>query len=307
MPLLELGVGFRGDMDGWNNLYVVGALLGLDLGRGGISIDEIVEASGVGDSMDQPLKHWSTGMRARLGFALATARPCDVLLIDEVLAVGDLRFRASAIERVRTLSADGTAVVLASHDISLINEVCERVVQLELGRVVADGPATEVTERYEGVMWSGRSEPRFGPVRISQFSLSSTWVATGGRVQISAIVEVREPSPSVRLELALRDPAGQGWAKDSETDRVDSWTICCAVVADEGGFAEPGRYAVSIDSGPLEGNGRVHAILSAIEARDACCIAEAWMEMAVGATDDPHRETPAAFTFEVETTTSRIE
>ncbi|MHB0879011.1 MAG: ABC transporter ATP-binding protein, partial [Anaerolineae bacterium] len=146
--LLELSAGFHPDLSGRENVYLSGALMGLSRRQMDALYDEIVAFSGVGDFIDTPQRHYSSGMSMRLGFAVATCVRPDVLLIDEVLAVGDQSFASKCLERVSELKAGGAAVLFVSHDLDAVSHFCERAVLLNAGQVVYSGSTEEVIQRY---------------------------------------------------------------------------------------------------------------------------------------------------------------
>ncbi len=147
-PLLELGAGFDPELTGRENVFLFGVLLGRRRRQLRDAYASIVAFSGLDDSMDVAVKNYSSGMIARLGFAVATACAPDVLLVDEVLAVGDEAFRARCSVRIAELRARGTAIVLVSHDLFLVEREADRVLWLEAGRVVAEGEPAEIVARY---------------------------------------------------------------------------------------------------------------------------------------------------------------
>jgi ABC-type polysaccharide/polyol phosphate transport system ATPase subunit len=142
--LLGLGVGFDVDLSGAENILLGGAFLGLDDAKVQELLPSIVEFADLGAFIDAPLKTYSAGMRARLGFAIATAVDPDILLLDEVLATGDANFRAKSKARVIELVRAAKAVVLVTHDMEWVREYCNRAVLLEKGRIVLEGPPDEV-------------------------------------------------------------------------------------------------------------------------------------------------------------------
>ena len=152
VSLLELGGGFGRDFSGRENIMLGGALHGLD--RAGIEakIDDIIEFSELGHFIDVPVKTYSSGMFVRLGFAITAHLDADILLIDEVLAVGDEAFQRKCEERIARQVSDGATLVLVSHDASLIKRTCERVVVLDGGKVVFDGPVAEGMTHYHHMM-----------------------------------------------------------------------------------------------------------------------------------------------------------
>jgi ABC-type polysaccharide/polyol phosphate transport system ATPase subunit len=143
--LLGLGVGFDVELSGVENILLGGAFLGLEGSRIRDLLPSIVEFADLGQFIDAPLKTYSSGMRARLGFAIATAVDPDILLLDEVLATGDANFRAKSKARVIELVKAAKAVVLVTHDMEWVREYCNRALLLEKGRVIREGLPDEVT------------------------------------------------------------------------------------------------------------------------------------------------------------------
>ncbi len=144
--LLTLGAGFDRDLSGRDNILLGGAVLGLDddVTRG--LLPSIIEYAELGDFIDAPLKTYSSGMRARLGFAIATSVDPDILLLDEVLATGDAQFRTKSKARVIELAKSAKAVVLVTHDMAWVTEYCNRAVLIERGKVIVEGEPAEVVE-----------------------------------------------------------------------------------------------------------------------------------------------------------------
>jgi ABC-type polysaccharide/polyol phosphate transport system ATPase subunit len=143
--LLGLGAGFDVELSGIENILLGGAFLGLD-GRHTLALlPSIVEFADLGQFIDAPLKTYSAGMRARLGFAIATAVDPDILLLDEVLATGDANFRAKSKARVIELVRAAKGVVLVTHDMDWVREYCNRALLLEKGQVIVEGPPDQVT------------------------------------------------------------------------------------------------------------------------------------------------------------------
>jgi ABC-type polysaccharide/polyol phosphate transport system ATPase subunit len=142
--LLHLGAGFDVELTGRENILLAGAFLGLDDAVARDLSPAIVEYADLGQFIDAPLKTYSAGMRARLGFAIATSVDPDILLLDEVLATGDATFRAKSKARVLELVRDSKAVVLVTHDMAWVKEYCNRALLLENGHVVVEGSPDEV-------------------------------------------------------------------------------------------------------------------------------------------------------------------
>lgn len=151
-PILELGLGFHGELTGRENIMLQSALLGYSRAETRRRLDRIVEWAELQDFIDAPIRTFSTGMSARLAFAVATDVDPDILLVDEALSVGDEKFRRKCHERMDGLRERGKTFMLVSHTASQIVENCDRVIWLHHGRIVRDGPAAEVTEAYH--QWS---------------------------------------------------------------------------------------------------------------------------------------------------------
>ena len=146
--LLELGAGFHPDLSGRENIFLNAALLGIareDVRR---RLDHIIAFSGLSDFMDMPVKHYSSGMYVRLGFAVATELNPDILLIDEVLAVGDIAFQLKCLDRIRDFQRRGKTLLLVSHALQTVEEFCHEALLLHQGRLVARGAPPEVILTY---------------------------------------------------------------------------------------------------------------------------------------------------------------
>ena len=148
-PILELGTGFDHELTGLENVYLNALLLGRTRSEIEERAADIVAFSELGDFIRSPIRNYSSGMLARLGFSIATAWVPDVLILDEVLAVGDAHFIAKCRHRLAELRARGTALLLVSHDLDSVRQSCDRCLWIDAGLVVAHGTADEVAARYE--------------------------------------------------------------------------------------------------------------------------------------------------------------
>jgi lipopolysaccharide transport system ATP-binding protein len=146
--LLELGSGFHPEMTGRENVFFNGAILGMRRVEMEKKLDEIVAFSEVGEFLDMPVKHYSSGMYMRLAFSIAAHVETDILLLDEVLAVGDSAFQEKCLDRMRLATRQGTTILIVSHEVTLLAELCSRGLYLDHGRLAIDGSLAEVTERY---------------------------------------------------------------------------------------------------------------------------------------------------------------
>lgn len=150
VPMLELGSGFDFDLTGRENIFLNGAILGYSEDFLNAKYDEIVEFSELGNFIETPIRNYSSGMLARLAFSVATMVQPEILIVDEILAVGDAAFQEKSKRRMLELMGGGTTVLFVSHSLSQVREMCGRVVWLEYGRVKMGGKAQEVCDAYEG-------------------------------------------------------------------------------------------------------------------------------------------------------------
>ena len=154
--LLTLGAGFDPDLTGIDNILLAGAFMGIDDREMRRRLPDIVEFADIGPFIDAALKTYSSGMRARLGFSIATAVDPDVLLVDEVLATGDQSFREKSRKRIEELISAAKGIVLVTHDMHWVTIFCNRAMLLEQGRVVADGDPAEVVAIHQDHMEASR-------------------------------------------------------------------------------------------------------------------------------------------------------
>lgn len=149
-PLIELGAGFDPQLTARENIYLNGALLGHKKAFMEMHFNEIIEFAELGDFIDVPIKNFSSGMAARLGFAVATIVKPDILIVDEVLAVGDIAFQEKCRKRMESLLQNGTTLLFVSHSSKQVKELCQNVIWLDKGHVVAQGRAEDIIQKYEG-------------------------------------------------------------------------------------------------------------------------------------------------------------
>ena len=149
-PLLELGAGFDYELTGRENIYLNGAILGYRRKDIEARFERIIDFAGLHEFIDAPLRTYSTGMVARLGFAVATDVRPEILIVDEILGVGDAEFQTKSFERIQSFQGAGTTILLVSHDLSKVKEMCARAVWLDHGKIVALGSASGVVNQYLG-------------------------------------------------------------------------------------------------------------------------------------------------------------
>jgi ABC-type polysaccharide/polyol phosphate transport system ATPase subunit len=155
--LIEVGAGFHQDLTGRENIFLNGVILGMTRAEIRRKFDEIVDFSGLRELIDTPVKRYSTGMHARLGFSVAVHMEPDILIIDEVLSVGDYAFQAKGLSKMRSVLERGTTVVFVSHNLRAVADLCPRSLLMKQGGLLEDGPTTRVLQRYMQEMSAGRS------------------------------------------------------------------------------------------------------------------------------------------------------
>jgi lipopolysaccharide transport system ATP-binding protein len=227
--LLEVGTGFHPELTGRENMYLSGAILGMSRREIRRKFDTIVAFSGVGRFIDTPLKHYSTGMQMRLAFAVAAHLEPDILLVDEVLAVGDLEFQKKCLGKMEEVSGSGRTILFVSHQMNQIRRLCKRVLWLEEGEIYRSGPTAAILGEYEAALSSGqrnenerstgiRTKARFVRWQIDGTeSGSSNFLTTMGAVTIRFQVEAFAPIRNGHHGIALYNGERQlmwGWAKD---------------------------------------------------------------------------------------------
>jgi len=164
--LIEVGSGFHPELTGRENVYLSGSILGMARSEIGQKLESIIDFSEIRDFIDIPVKRYSSGMYVRLGFAIAAHLEPEILLLDEVLAVGDMAFQRKCLDRVRALRREGRTIIFISHDLSAVEALCDRVLLMQRGELIADGPPGEVIGQYKALatevatLFSG-----MGPVR----------------------------------------------------------------------------------------------------------------------------------------------
>jgi len=146
--MLEIGSGFHSELSGRENIYLNGSILGMTKKQVESKIDEIIEFSGVGQFIDQPVKNYSSGMYVRLGFAISINVDPDILVVDEVLAVGDAEFQQRCFERFRALKANGKTVILVSHSTQTVLDMCDQAAWINKGELMQVGSAKSTVKAY---------------------------------------------------------------------------------------------------------------------------------------------------------------
>ena len=221
VSLIELGAGFHPELTGRENVYLGGGLFGLSRREIDRRFDEIVRFAEVETLIDTPMKRYSSGLYARLGFSVAIYSNPDIVLVDEVLAVGDAAFRRRALESLRRLISEGKTVLFISHDMWNVRRLCDRILWLDGGRVRAYGPAAEIAERYmsevnlralanqQNALQSHRGGT--GEIRLTDVEIldgagrPADRIVEGGPLAVRAGYEAAEAVPAPLFQIAIVD------------------------------------------------------------------------------------------------------
>jgi ABC-type polysaccharide/polyol phosphate transport system ATPase subunit len=199
--LIEVRAGIHPDLTGGENVYLYGSLLGLRRREVAARFDDIVGFAELETAIDRQVKYYSSGMQMRLGFAIAAFMEPEILLVDEVLAVGDARFQQKCLDRMRWVLGQGTTVVFVSHDLQAVESICERALWLREGIVEADGPVREVLGAYRRTVEEAAelSAPAFSFMRVVKSEVRGAdgdTPRTQGPLQVRLVIDSPEPRVS---------------------------------------------------------------------------------------------------------------
>jgi lipopolysaccharide transport system ATP-binding protein len=216
--LIEIGAGFHPLLTGRENIYINGAILGMSRREIERKFDSIVEFAEIGDFLDSPVKFYSSGMYVRLGFAVAAHTEPDLLIVDEVLAVGDLSFRMRCFRRVRELRESGTAILVVSHNHADLARVAQRALVLDRGAEHFRGGIREGTTRYRELLLRDRARPTgdrpCSPARIEHATFVDrhgrprSAFRTGEDIALDIEIESSAPVKDARLVVKIENPEG---------------------------------------------------------------------------------------------------
>ena len=202
--LLEVGTGFHPDLSGRENIYLSGALLGMRRAEIHRVFDDIVAFAEIERFLDTPVKRYSSGMYVRLGFAVAAHLEPEILIVDEVLAVGDLAFQRKSLARMREVARNGRTVLFVSHSMSAISTLTHRALLLEQGRIVADGPTAEVVSRYLAGAYVPHAEWRAAQENAAPMQILRVAAGQDGRIGATELNAADDVEFTV--EYAVRQP-----------------------------------------------------------------------------------------------------
>jgi lipopolysaccharide transport system ATP-binding protein len=204
--LIEIAAGFHPDLTGRENVFLQGAIMGMSRAEIGNKFDEIVEFSGISEFIDTQVKRYSSGMNARLGFAIAAHLHPDVLLVDEVLAVGDMNFQSKAYGRIRELTQQDLSVVVVTHQLDKIASLCTKAIVMDRGQVVYRGSARDCVAAYTSGAYREESAPDMdAPVRIDVVRpIDDRPVQSGEYARLRISGRVLESGQHEELSLSVR-------------------------------------------------------------------------------------------------------
>lgn len=206
-PLLELGAGFDPNYTGKENIYLYGAILGYSREYIASKYKEIVDFSELGHFINVPLKNYSSGMKARLGFSIATAVEPDVLILDEVLSVGDAKFKEKSLNKVKSMFDSGVTVLFVSHNISQVKQICDRAILLNHGEIIAHGDVNDVSELYNKMSKLDRDNKQLVDKKVTDFNISQRKKQLADEAKTGASAEVQEDIKAVYAQPAAPKPA----------------------------------------------------------------------------------------------------
>lgn len=267
--LLEVGTGFHPELTGRENVFLNGAILGMHRPEIERNFDEIVEFSEIGKFIDTPVKHYSSGMSLRLAFSVAAYLEPEILLIDEVLAVGDVSFQRKCIGKMNDVAKQGRTILFVSHNMAAVNRLCERVLWIDEGGVRRSGETGDVIREYladgssfvgERTWEGGLSNPGVDELRVHAMRVRdsqgrvTSGVAGDEPFRVEIDYEITENLPASRIGFVVSTPDGTVAfdAFDSDKERFASrrlpgnYTSVCDI---PGQLLGPGRYVLTVVAG----------------------------------------------------------
>jgi len=261
--LLEVGIGFHPELSGRDNVFLNGAILGMSRNEIRRKFDEIVEFAEISKFLDTPVKRYSSGMYVRLAFAVAAHLEPDILIVDEVLAVGDSAFQQKCLGKMRDIRSEGRTVIVVSHNMGTVSSLCQKVIWLADGQVKAAGDAQDIIRKYlsEGVENDFVWTPRHGI--LSAFEYRSVSVASAdpassegfpanAPIDVFFDITIHDKFPAGRIEMRLLNDGGDVLLTSTSADPSGKlnhdWErgpqrFRCRIPAD---FLMPGRYFITI-------------------------------------------------------------
>ena len=224
--LIEVGAGFHQDLTGRENVYLNGVILGMSRAEVARKFDEIVEFAGLNAFIDTPVKRYSSGMYARLGFSVAAHLDPDILVIDEVLSVGDYVFQQKSLQKMRSVAKGGATVLFVSHNLKAVVDLCDRTVLMDRGAIVADGPTAKVIQTYLDREREKLDVVRDGDVTVRSVAVRGTegpgvHFRPGDKAWVDVTFGANRDCENVAVVLMVLDQ-GLGMIFNTSSERLDS-------------------------------------------------------------------------------------
>jgi lipopolysaccharide transport system ATP-binding protein len=277
--LIEVGAGFHPDLTGRENIFLSGAILGMRRREIVAKLERIIEFAGVGSFIDMPVKRYSSGMFVRLGFSIAAHLEADILLVDEVLAVGDAAFQMQCYDRINELRRAGTTMIFISHDLPSVARLCDRVALISAGRLAAAGTAAHVIGEYQQLVASApvrevagvTPAPHAGAARITNVRFHDEEggevlaTSTGSRLRARVDVDVEAPVRDAVIEVFY-------YSRDGRTLHCQQSTALSGDAID----LEPGRRGIEFTCVELGLQPGIYAIGAAIRERHGSGTLDWW-------------------------------
>lgn len=227
--LIEVGAGFHQDLTGRENVFLNGVILGMSRAEVARKFDQIVEFAGLAPFIDTPVKRYSSGMYARLGFSVAAHLDPDILVIDEVLSVGDFVFQQKSLQKMRSVAKGGATVVFVSHNLKAVSDLCERTILVDAGSIVADGPTSDVVQTYLARERAKTSEARDSDVVVRSVDLrgaegSAVRFNPGDKAWVDVTFHANRDCEKVAVVLAVLDESLTE-VFNTSTERLDNRSV----------------------------------------------------------------------------------
>lgn len=282
VPMLGLAVAFHPELTGRDNLRTAATFFGLGREPSASVLAAAEAFSGLGPALDNLVRTYSSGMLARLSLSLAVNTPGEILLIDEMLASGDIEFREAVIDAVRKRVDAGASLIFVSHELSMVETMCDRVACLRAGRVTDDGPASEVIDSYGGLSWAGGTFDATSGVRLLPITPKNRSVPVGATLAVEGAIIVDEPIDTARLEVSYRNTPESRAALLTNDDR-EQMSFYTGVLVPAGEIlASPGVHHYRVEVGRNLFAGAFDFVVSVVDEVTNSVLSEAWHQVQVG-------------------------
>src|SRR5260221_8841189 len=255
--LLEVGIGFHPELSGRENVYLNGAILGMSRAEIRRKFDDIVQFAEIERFLDTPVKRYHPGMYVRLAFAVAAHLEPDILVVDEVLAVGDAAFQQKCLGKMRDIRAQGHSVIVVSHNMATVTSICQRAIWLREGSVAMTGSASEVVRAYlnegrqDDIVWKPR-HPRVSAFEFHSISVSTDAFAADTAIDVVFDFEIHEKFPAGKIEVRVINDSGETLLTTTTADGTahlnHEWSLGRQTLPLRipGNLLAPGRYFLTI-------------------------------------------------------------